>query len=219
MLVRVDLGHCAVQTGASCRIRPSAFSSAQRSAGISADAAVTLLPKGRPGVVSLGLWLHRRERQTGFVGLQLDLRPTRQATTPLASALERIKGSLLALQNHNDNKYPGMKVCFASSADTELAERIGRATLKLLEVVPGTTVWDLVVKRDWEGEDVNQIGRRPPLSANKSTTHFPILRELTRIRYDRQLFFDDCQVRWECSVWFRISSILAHLVAFDRAVG
>ena len=124
------------------------------------------------------------------------------------------KGSLLALQNHNDNKYPGMKVCFASSADTELAERIGRATLKLLEVVPGTTVWDLVVKRDWEGEDVNQIGRRPPLSANKSTTHFPILRELTRIRYDRQLFFDDCQVRWECSVWFRISSILAHLVTF-----
>lgn len=102
-------------------------------------------------------------------------------------------GSLVALQSHCDGKYPGTKVCFASSADTELAERIGRATLKLLEVVPGITVWDLVVNRDWKGVDVNQIGRRPPLSANKSATHFPILRELTRVRYDRMLFFDDCQ--------------------------
>ena len=100
------------------------------------------------------------------------------------------KGSLKALQSHYDNKYPNMKACFASSADTPLAERIGRATLKLLEVVPGTTVWDLVVERDWNGVDVNQIGRQPPLSANKSATHFPILRELTRVRYDRMLFFD-----------------------------
>lgn len=72
-------------------------------------------------------------------------------------------GSLIALQEHADNKYPGMKVCFASSADTPLAERIGRATLKILEVVPGMTVWDLVM-RDWDNEDVNQIGRQPPLS-------------------------------------------------------
>ena len=100
------------------------------------------------------------------------------------------KGSLKALQSHYDNKYPNMKACFASSADTPLAERIGRAALKLLEVVPGTTVWDLVVERDWNGVDVNQIGRQPPLSANKSATHFPILRELTRVRYDRMLFFD-----------------------------
>jgi len=100
------------------------------------------------------------------------------------------KGSLVALQAHYDNKYPNTKVCFASSADTPLAEKIGRASLKLLEVVPGVTVWDLVVGRDWDGEDINQIGRQPPLSANKSATHFPILRELTRVRYDRMLFFD-----------------------------
>ena len=99
-------------------------------------------------------------------------------------------GSLLALQNHADGKYPNTKICFASSADTEHAENIGRATLKLLEVIPGITVWDLVVNRDWDGIDVNQIGRRHPLSANKSATHFPILRELTRVRYDRMLFFD-----------------------------
>jgi len=114
----------------------------------------------------------------------------------------------------SNNSHTHYTLC--SSADTELAERIGRAALKLLEVVPGTTVWDLVVKRDWDGEDVNQIGRRPPLSANKSSTHFPILRELTRIRYDRQLFFDDCQVsRGVCSAATgqtspRTPSTLAH---------
>lgn len=99
-------------------------------------------------------------------------------------------GSLRAMQSHHDGAYPGARACFASSADTPQAERIGRAALKLLEVVPGTTVWDLVVGRDWDGEDVNQIGRQPPLSANKSATHFPILRKLTKVRYDRMLFFD-----------------------------
>jgi len=102
-------------------------------------------------------------------------------------------GSLQALQNHADGKYsPQMRVCFASSADTPFAEKIGRASLKLLEVLPGLTVWDLVVGRDWEGKDINQIGRQPPLSSNKSTSHFPRIRELTQIRYDRMLFFDDC---------------------------
>ena len=72
-------------------------------------------------------------------------------------------GSLIALQEHAQNQYPGMKICFASSADTPFAEKIGRATLKLLEVVPGMTVWDLVM-RDWDNQDVNQIGRQPPLS-------------------------------------------------------
>jgi hypothetical protein len=73
------------------------------------------------------------------------------------------RGSLVALQEHAQGKYPGMKVCFASSADTTFAERIGRATLKMLEVLPGMTVWDLVM-RDWDDQDVNQIGRKPPLS-------------------------------------------------------
>jgi magnesium-dependent phosphatase 1 len=101
------------------------------------------------------------------------------------------KGSLLALQNHSDGMYHGMKVAFASSADTPLAERIGRAALKLLEVLPGLTVWDLVVGRDWNGNDtINQIGRQPPLSSNKARSHFPFLKKLTGIRYDRMLFFD-----------------------------
>mmetsp|Transcript_11700 Transcript_11700/g.29630 ORF Transcript_11700/g.29630 Transcript_11700/m.29630 type:complete len:268 (-) Transcript_11700:146-949(-) len=101
-------------------------------------------------------------------------------------------GSMVALQEHAaGEKYPGMKVCFASSADTPFAEKIGRATLKLLEVLPGVTVWDLVLK-DWDGEDVNQIGRQPPLSSNKAQTHFPRIRKLTGIPYNKMLFFDDC---------------------------
>ena len=101
------------------------------------------------------------------------------------------KGSLIALQEHADNQYPGMKIALASSADTPFAEKIGRASLKLLEVVPGMTIWDLLM-RDWDGKDVNQIGRQPPLSSNKAKSHFPFIQKLTGVRYDKMLFFDDC---------------------------
>ena len=102
-------------------------------------------------------------------------------------------GSVLALQEHlNGIKYPGMKVCFASSADTPFAEKCGRATLKLLEIKPGISIWDIVCIRDWNNVDINQIGRQPPLlSSNKATSHFPNLRKFTNIRYDKMLFFDD----------------------------
>ena len=100
-------------------------------------------------------------------------------------------GSLVALQEHADNSFGGMKVALASSANTPFAVQIGRASLKLLEVVPGLTVWDLLM-RDWDGRDVNQIGRQPPLSPDKSATHFPRLKEATGIPYDKMLFFDDC---------------------------
>ena len=56
--------------------------------------------------------------------------------------------------------------------------QVGRAALQLLEVVPGLTVWQLLM-RDWEGRDVNQIGRQPPLSANKAASHFPRLKQAT----------------------------------------
>mmetsp|Transcript_20298 Transcript_20298/g.28247 ORF Transcript_20298/g.28247 Transcript_20298/m.28247 type:complete len:251 (+) Transcript_20298:148-900(+) len=109
-------------------------------------------------------------------------------------------GSLTALQEHADaTKYPGMKIALASSADTPFAEQVGRATLKLLEVVPGTTIWDLLM-RDWDNQDVNQIGRQPPLSSNKARSHFPLLREKTLIRYDKMLFFDDCNWGDHCGM-------------------
>jgi len=101
------------------------------------------------------------------------------------------KGSIVALQEHADNVYPGMKIALASSADTPFAEKIGRAALKMLEVLPSLTIWDLLM-RDWDGVDVNQIGRQPPLSSDKSKSHFPLLRQKTKIKFDRMLFFDDC---------------------------
>ena len=58
------------------------------------------------------------------------------------------------------------------------AVQVGRAALQLLEVVPGLTVWQLLM-RDWEGRDVNQIGRQPPLSSNKAASHFPRLKQAT----------------------------------------
>ena len=100
-------------------------------------------------------------------------------------------GALIALQEHSDGKYPGMRIALASSADTPFAEKVGRAALTFLEVRPELTVWDMLMK-DWDGVDVNQIGRQPPLSSSKAATHFPRLREATGIAYDRMLFFDDC---------------------------
>jgi len=81
----------------------------------------------------------------------------------------------------------------ASTADTPLAVRIGRSALDVLEVFPGVTVRDVFAKGWPEGFEGNlQIGRTPPLSANKAATHFPILRRETGVAYSRMLFFDDC---------------------------
>ena len=123
-----------------------------------------------------------------------DLNGSGEGVTGVMSGRHKISlhaGSLVALQEHAAGKFPGMKVALASSANTPFAEQIGRASLALLEVTPGTTVWD-VLMRDWDGRDVNQIGRQPPLSPNKSTTHFPRLREATGIAFSDMLFFDDC---------------------------
>jgi len=111
------------------------------------------------------------------------------------------KGSLLALQEHYiDHKYPGMKICFASSADTPFAEKVGRASLQLLEIIPGVPIWNKLMKTDWNNVDVNQIGRQPPLSSNKAKSHFPRIREMTGIKYDKMLFFDDCNWGDHCGM-------------------
>ena len=47
--------------------------------------------------------------------------------------------------------HEGMRFAVASSADTPLAEEIGRAAMKILEVLPGVTVYDVLVK-GWEDE-------------------------------------------------------------------
>ena len=46
-------------------------------------------------------------------------------------------------QNHHEGKYQGMEMVLTSRVDTPFAEKVGRISLKLLEVVPGVTFWIL----------------------------------------------------------------------------
>ena len=102
-------------------------------------------------------------------------------------------GALLALQNFHLGRYPGMRIAAASSADTPLAVKIGKSALATLEIVPGVRARDVFASGWPDGFEGNmQIGRTPPLSANKAATHFPILRRETGVRYSSMLFFDDC---------------------------
>jgi hypothetical protein len=83
--------------------------------------------------------------------------------------------ALLILQKIYMGEYTKMRIAAASSADTPLAVRIGRASMSLLEVVPGVTVRE-VFDRGWpdDFEAHLQIGRSPPLTSNKSINLKPI---------------------------------------------
>ena len=78
-------------------------------------------------------------------------------------------GALVAMQEFHDGLYEGMKLSVASSADTPLAERIGREAMQLLEVVPGTTLFD-VLTSSYGDDRALMVGRQPPLSSDKSRT-------------------------------------------------
>lgn len=110
------------------------------------------------------------------------------------------KGALFAMQQFYTGAYPGMRIAAASSADTPQAVKIGRSALDLLEIVPGVTARK-VFSIGWpEGFEGNlQIGRTPPLSANKANTHFPILKKETGVKFDEMLFFDDCNWGDHCA--------------------
>ena len=105
-------------------------------------------------------------------------------------------GALAAIQRVLEGEYGSeMRLAAASSADTPRAVSIGRAAMALLEVLPGVTLLDAFrTAGGGFGDDCPQlqIGRSPPLSSDKSRTHFPILREVTSVPYEEMLFFDDC---------------------------
>lgn len=102
-------------------------------------------------------------------------------------------GALKILQDFYLDKYPGMRIAAASSADTPLAARIGKASMGILEVLPGVTMREVFAKGWEDGFEGNiQIGRTPPLSSDKASTHFPILRQATGVEYEGMLFFYDC---------------------------
>jgi len=101
--------------------------------------------------------------------------------------------ALKVLQLFHDGHYPGMRIAAASSADTPLAVRIGRAALDILEVAPGVSVRQVFASGFEAGFDGNmQIGRSAPLSSHKDKSHFPLIKQHTGIDYTGMLFFDDC---------------------------
>jgi len=108
-----------------------------------------------------------------------------------AETIRVFPGALRALQEAWDGAVPS-RLAVASSADTPFAAAIARDALQILEVVPGVTI-QTVLDRGWpDGFDGHRlIGRTPPLSSDKSRTHFPLLREHTGVAYDAMLFFDD----------------------------
>eukprot|EP01039_Chlorochromonas_danica_P001040 gene1041-1128_t len=108
--------------------------------------------------------------------------------------------ALRILQEYYLNYYPGMRIAAASSADSSTAVRIGRTAMGMLEVLPGVTMRQVFAK-DWPtGFEGNlQIGRSPPLSSDKASSHFPILREQTGIAYEDMVFFDDCNWGDHCA--------------------
>lgn len=103
-------------------------------------------------------------------------------------------GALLALQEVALGKYPGMRIAAASSADNANAVACAKASLALLEILPGLTFKQLLARGF---EDINegnvQIGRSAPLSSDK-TTHFNLLKKNTGIEFDKMLFFDDVRL-------------------------
>jgi magnesium-dependent phosphatase 1 len=108
--------------------------------------------------------------------------------------------ALVILQDIYLGKYPSLRIAAASSADTPHAVKIGRASMSLLEILPGVTMRQVFAK----GWDTNfdgnvQIGRSPPLSSDKGSSHFPIIQRETGIPYTKMIFFDDCNWGDNCA--------------------
>lgn len=110
----------------------------------------------------------------------------------VVSLYDHAREVLQDIHAQRDTTYAGMRLAAASSADTPFAASCGRASLAILEVVPGLTVEEFfgVGHEDTDGGHM-QIGRTPPLSADK-TTHFRLIKASTGVEYHRMVFFDDC---------------------------
>ena len=100
--------------------------------------------------------------------------------------------ALRVLQEFWDGEHDPTLLAVASSADTPFAASIAQAALDMLEIVPGVTLREVLCRGHPDGlSDHIRIGRTPPLSSDKSKTHFPLIREATGVAYDDMLFFDD----------------------------
>ena len=109
--------------------------------------------------------------------------------------------ALRVLQEFWDGEHDPTLLAVASSADTPFAASIAQAALDMLEIVPGVTLRDVLCRGHPDKMmDHIRIGRTPPLSSDKSRTHFPLIREATGIDYDGMLFFDDSNWSDHCAI-------------------
>ena len=109
--------------------------------------------------------------------------------------------ALRVLQEFHDGQHDPTRLAVASSADTPFAAAIAQAALDILEIVPGVTLREVLCRGHPENMmDHIRIGRTPPLSSDKSKTHFPLIREATGIAYDGMLFFDDSNWSDHCAI-------------------
>ena len=108
--------------------------------------------------------------------------------------------AIIVLQDIYNGKYGEVRIAAASSADTPHAVKIGRKSMSLLEILPGVTMREAFAK-GWDAnfEGNVQIGRSPPLSSDKGSSHFPIIKRETGVGYDRMVFFDDCNWGDNCA--------------------
>lgn len=140
--------------------------------------------------------------------------PSRKVYGPLGESGEGVVGvksgretielfpdARLILQALFEGKYgDDVRIAAASSADTPQAVKIGRTAMTILEILPGVTMRDAFAKGWPQGFEGNmQIGRSPPLSSDKASTHFPILRQETGVDYNDMVFFDDCNWGDHCA--------------------
>ena len=66
-----------------------------------------------------------------------------------------------------------MRLAVASSADTPLAEQIGRAAMKILEVLPGLTVYDVLIRGFEDGPWQEPAERGPATCKSADSIRSP----------------------------------------------
>ena len=137
-------------------------------------------------------------------GVRGDLNGRGEGVIGVRSGSDVIKlfpDALRVLQEFWDGEHGSTKLAVASSADTPFAASIAQAALDMLEIVPGVTLREVLCRGHPEGlGDHIRIGRTPPLSSDKSKTHFPLIREATGVAYDDMLFFDDSNWSDHCAI-------------------
>eukprot|EP01033_Poteriospumella_lacustris_P007506 gene7507-5396_t len=143
--------------------------------------------------------------------------PSRKVYGPLGESGEGVVGvksgretielfpdARLILQALFEGKYgDDVRIAAASSADTPQAVKIGRTAMTILEILPGVTMRDAFAKGWPQGFEGNmQIGRSPPLSSDKASTHFPILRQETGVDYnDMDVHLTGDKLRQKHFIW------------------